>query len=517
MRLRDKTQKTGHLLAFIAREDRSDNFSLFFPVEGLAQFDDLLEITDGFECALEPFKDKYAFNGYSIANIDRVEDAFAEVDRAWMLRFDLVEFLDEDSGFNDKFAQNILERLIKRQYPIFPDIITGAMATGFNFYNRREKVEEIWRSLKDGKNLLLRAPRRYGKSSLLDRISTKALPGWRVCYVDLEGGKSPEDFVELILKGMIREQAFSACLPESLCNLEAWKETEGRKLEIVRRERKRIKENWQEYGEDLFASMGAAGGPFLLILDEVSFLLEDMISLDKAYKENVNEFMAWFSKTREREAGLSFILSGSEHLPTFLKLFGVEGRLDDFETIHLGLFGLQTAREFIRMALAGKGIVVLSKEIEQVLSIMGEPIPYFLQLFLDTLCRICVERKALSAEEIEAAYYGELLGPGSKRYFESIEKQLERYNRYGQRNRAGAERVLNELAVNESVDRRDLEAIWQVTTGSRDRFELMLGILQDDFYVKEDNGMVFLASKLLKDWRVRHSMAEGDDLSATKG
>ncbi len=353
---------------------------------------------------------------------------------------------------------------------------------------------------------MLRAPRRYGKSSLLDRISKKALQDWQVCYVDLEGGKSPEDFVELILQGMIQEQAFNACLPKSLCNMELWRKTEGEKLEIVRQERKSIKKNWQEYGEELFASMCSSNGSFLLILDEVSFLLEDMISRDKEYRKNVNEFMTWFSETRKKSVDLFFILSGSEHLPTFLELLGVEGRLNDLETVHLGLFEPRTAREFIWLALAGNGIVVLSKEVDQILSLMGEPIPYFLQLFLDTLCRICSERKALSAKEIEAAYNDELLGSKSKRYFESIEKQLERYNRYGERNRAGAESVLNELAVNESVERHDLDAIWQATTGSKDGFELMLGVLQDDFYIREQSDKIFLASKLLKDWWGKHAM-----------
>ncbi|MBW2699828.1 MAG: hypothetical protein JRF33_03325, partial [Deltaproteobacteria bacterium] len=151
------------------------------------------------------------------------------------------------------------------------------------------------------------------------------------------------------------------------------------------------------------------------------------------------------------------------------------------------------------------------------LSLIGEPIPYFLQLFLDSLCRICGEGKTLSIKKIKETYYDELLGSGSKRYFESIGKQLDRYNRYEQISRAGAERLLNELAVNESVDKRNLEAIWKKTTGSNVGFELMLGILHDDFYVKEDKSRIFLASKLLKDWWVRHVMPEGDDLSATKG
>ncbi len=506
MKLRDETQKTGHLLAFISRDERKDNFSLFFPVEGLAQFDSLFKITDGFERCFEPFKDKYVLNGYSIANIDGVEDAFPEVDKTRMLRFELEEFLTEDFRFIDDFATIILESLVKREHPVFPDIITGPMATGLNFYNRKEKVEEIWNDLQEGKNLLLRAPRRYGKSSLLDRISKIPPSGWRVCYVDLEGGESSEDFVEQILKGMIQKQDCNIYLPRHLSDLQIWKQSEGKKLNTLREERRRIRENWKEYAEALFTKMGSGQERFLLILDEVSFLVEDMISLHKEYKDKVNDLLAWFREVREKAGDLSFILSGSEHLPTFLESFDIEGRLDDLETIHLGLFGRQTAREFIFLALAGKKIVVRSAEIDLILDLMGDPIPYFLQLFLDTLGRFCRERQGLGADEIEAVYYRELLGPGSKRYFESIQKQLERYNRYGERNRAGAERLLDALAVKDSVDRGDIEAIWQDATGSRNKFEVILGILQDDFYIEIDDGQVSFSSKLLKDWWERHAM-----------
>ena len=99
------------------------------------------------------------------------------------------------------------------------------------------------------------------------------------------------------------------------------------------------------------------------------------------------------------------------------------------------------------------------------------------------------------------------MGPESKRYFETIQLQLERYNRYGERYRAGAESILDELAVNNLVNLDHLEVIWNEATRSKERFEVILSILQDDFYVKQKNGKAFFASKLLKDWWERHGLA----------
>jgi hypothetical protein len=507
MRLRDENQKTGHLLTFASKEERADNFSFFFPVEGLEQFDSLLKVIKGIERYFQGFKNNYEFIGNSVADIGRLEEVFSEIDKSRMLRFELEEFLAEDSQFIEDFAKIVIERQIKKESPIFPSIRPGAMATGSNFYDRNKEIEEIWRKVQKGENLLLRAPRRYGKSSILDHISKNPLPGWRICYVDLEGGKSTEDFVEFTLKGLIQKKECSVCLPKSLSALELWKKSESNKLRVLRDERKKIRENWQEYVETILKSIDSGEDRFLLIFDEVSFLLEDMIGPRDQDKNKVNELMLWFREARKKTKRISFILSGSEHLPSFLESFGIDGHLDDLETVHLALFESQVAREFVFLVLAGKKIVIRLPEIYSTLALMGEPIPYFLQLFLDILSRVCAEMRSLSFDQIEKAYHQELLGPESKRYFETIQLQLERYNRYGERYRAGAESILDELAVNDLVDLGHLEVIWKEATESKERFEVILSILQDDFYVKQENGKAFFASKLLKDWWERHGLA----------
>ena len=507
MRFRDENQKTGHLLIFISRRERTNNFSFFFPVEGLEQFDSLLKVIEGFEHCSKVFKNGYEFFGNSVADISRLEEILPEIDKSRMLRFELEEFLTEDSRFIENFAKIVIERQMKKENPIFPSIRPGAMATGSNFYDRNKELEEIWGRLQKGKNLLLRAPRRYGKSSLLNYISENPLPGWRVCHVDLEGGKSSEDFVEYTLKGLIQRQECNVCLPESLSILEPWKKSERNKLEIVRNERKKIRENWQEYAGAMFKHIDSLEDKLLLIFDEVSFLLEDMIGPKDQDKNKVNELMVWFREARKKAKRISFVLSGSEHLPSFLESFAIEGHLDDLETVHLALFESQVAREFVFLVLAGKKIVVRLPEIYSILALMGEPIPYFLQLFLDILSRVCAEKRSLSFEQIEKVYHQELLGPESKRYFETIQLQLERYSRYGERYRAGAESILGELAINDLVDLGYLEVMWKEVTGSKEQFEVILSILKDDFYVRQENGKAFFTSKLLKDWWEKHRLA----------
>jgi hypothetical protein len=58
------------------------------------------------------------------------------------------------------------------------------------------------------------------------------------------------------------------------------------------------------------------------------------------------------------------------------------------------------------------------------------------------------------------------------------------------------------------VEAEELKAIWQQTTGSSEQFDIMMDIMQDDFYLAKDaNQCVFINSKLIKDWWRKHGIA----------
>ena len=511
MRLRNEKTETGHLLSFISKRDRSDNFSLFFPVEGLEQFDTLLEVTKGFEKCLKAWPDMYNYMGYSISDYGDIEKTFPEIDANRIFFFEQCEFLSETSQFIEAFGKALLKRFIQKQNQIFPDIVTGAMAVGSGFYDREAAIRNIWELLQNKKNILFRAPRRFGKTSLLNHIARNPHAGWQICFVDLEGGDSAEKFVEKILAAMLEKKCFDPYLPVHLAGQHIYAKTDSEQLAILRKERQAIKQDWKKYAETLFNQVEnrLEDTRFLFILDEVSFLIEDMMDQKDDTEDQINELMTWFHELRKQHNKIHFILSGSEHLPSFLSAFGIDSRLDDLEKAHLDLFDREIAREFIFLALAGQKVAAAIREIDLMLTLMGKPIPYFLHLFLDAICRTCKEERSISSDEIESVYYHHLLGSESKRYFESIARQLDRYQRYGGRNTAGAKSILDRLAIDENpVATEELKIIWRETTGNSEQFEIMLDIMRDDFYlVKDENQHVFIDSKLIKEWWQKYGLA----------
>jgi len=62
-------------------------------------------------------------------------------------------------------------------------------------FDRVDETAEIWRQIKDHKNLLMLAPRRIGKTVLLNHLrDTAAHNGYRAVLLDVEGFREEKDF-----------------------------------------------------------------------------------------------------------------------------------------------------------------------------------------------------------------------------------------------------------------------------------------------------------------------------------
>ncbi|MCD8387951.1 MAG: ATP-binding protein, partial [Bacteroidales bacterium] len=76
----------------------------------------------------------------------------------------------------------------------------GPPVTGDDFYGRVKELSQAHDYLRTNHSLVLSAPRRIGKSSFAKRLieDQKAL-GWSCVYIDLEGVRTQEDFLKILI------------------------------------------------------------------------------------------------------------------------------------------------------------------------------------------------------------------------------------------------------------------------------------------------------------------------------
>ena len=83
-------------------------------------------------------------------------------------------------------------------------ISTGQPADGKNkFFPRDKIIKKIWKRLKRGEDLLLTAPRRVGKSSILHYIKKNPHDGYIVKYLSIMGVDNSNIYFKLIYNALL--------------------------------------------------------------------------------------------------------------------------------------------------------------------------------------------------------------------------------------------------------------------------------------------------------------------------
>ena len=77
---------------------------------------------------------------------------------------------------------------------------SGIWVTGNDFFNREREVEKLTRLIDEGNSVLLVAPRRVGKTSLIRETFRRMNSRGNACtfYVDLQNCTYPHEFVEAL-------------------------------------------------------------------------------------------------------------------------------------------------------------------------------------------------------------------------------------------------------------------------------------------------------------------------------
>ena len=88
--------------------------------------------------------------------------------------------------------------------------IVSQLATKDDFYNKKKEVSRILRNLEAGANLLIAAPRRAGKSSILYHLKDYPPQGFICLYVEVESARSTNDYYKKIYREIFKSKIINA-------------------------------------------------------------------------------------------------------------------------------------------------------------------------------------------------------------------------------------------------------------------------------------------------------------------
>lgn len=391
------------------------------------------------------------------------------------------------------------------------ELIVGPPATGRRFYDREELVKLIWERLKVG-SILLVAPRRFGKTSVMLHLRDNPEPGYLPIFLDVEWLGSPTQFVvEVTVEIARRLPKFRnalrgiAGLPERVLNFLKDTISDFGMAEFKIGLRERIGKEWRERGEVLLKLAKEIDGKVLLMLDELPLMIKRMLRGEE--RDSVEPFLYWLRSFRagpDAVENMRFIIGGSIGIEYVLTQAGADASMNDLENIKVDPFPPDTAEKLLGELFESQAQCADEAVIRQVLREVEVSVPFFLQLLVSETCKLARDKKVdVNPSLVSEAYRDRVISVESRTYFEHFYSRLREYYEIDEERAAKA--MLRELALRGELTVQELRRVYlqAVSEPSDENFSHLLSDLENDFYLQRQDDVYRFHTKVLRDWWIR--------------
>lgn len=385
---------------------------------------------------------------------------------------------------------------------------------GKDFFGRERFIDLVWQKILHG-NILLAAPRRFGKTSVMYRLIDEPRYESKVIHADLESVTEPAEMIIQLVEGLAKDESFDNTVGKiGFLAKEFWnffrKTFEEVDLYVAKvKLRDHIREDWQAKGKEIFQRVAESTATVIFILDEFPMMLDTMLKTNR--KEEAKTLLRWFRSLRlapDLQDKIRFVIAGSIGIDHILNQLDEIASINDFEKLKLEAFSLKIAKEFINELCATHSLPLNEEVKTKMLESVGKPIPYFIQiLFSEVHKTYFQDEEEITEETIEKIYHNKVLGVDCKTYFEHYYGRLRLY--YKPDEEKSAREILREIAVKGELNKSTCYQIFHRVLGKKADLESFGGLmteLENDFYVtyKHENDSYEFGSKLLRDWWLRN-------------
>lgn len=394
-----------------------------------------------------------------------------------------------------------------------PSFVIGNIAKGKDLWDRQNEVKTIWKAL-EKTSVLLKAPRRFGKTSIMYHLYENPKSDFKVFFQDTEGMNEPEDFIsDLMAKTLLDSKFNNAIKP-----ITKWLKKITDKIEEVEvanfrlKIKEEIKIDWKEKGLDFITNLAEYDEKIVFLIDEIPVLVQN---IDKKHgSQTAQDFLHWFRTVRQTPnlSKIRWVVGGSIGIEHILERIKAGTKIiNDFQIIGIGPFSKEDGKAYIMELLKTEGQIkrITSATVNKILELIGAPVPYFIQILVKESLHEMERRKekTLSNKIIHIAYREQVLGPASRTYFEHYFTRLRDY--YDENSERVAKRLILEVARKKSVGKAELFKLFRMESRgnlSDERFSYLMTDIENDFYVSYDpeNKTYSFTTNILRDWWLRY-------------
>jgi AAA+ ATPase superfamily predicted ATPase len=250
-------------------------------------------------------------------------------------------------------------------------------------------LAEAWELLTNGNHLLISAPRRVGKTSLVRRLVDDAhKAGWKALFLNVESEDSEISFLRVFVDGLKEQKNWFGKTKDSTFS-KLGDLLQSMEVELKAESVGSMTVKWsQTKATDLKAQLLdllRLMGDGLIVIDELPILL-NRIAKSENGKQRAESFLHWLRSFRQLPGvHIRWVFCGSIGLDSFTERMGVVKTINDLYGFPLGAFTPEVADQFLEK-LGRDNNLPLSIDVRQEITrLTGWPLPYYLQLLFSKL------------------------------------------------------------------------------------------------------------------------------------
>jgi hypothetical protein len=388
--------------------------------------------------------------------------------------------------------------------------LVGQIPEPDELYGREEFIDHLWRLI-EGNNILLLAPRRFGKSGVMRHVLLRPRAGYLPLSFELEDVDSPEEFVWRVTRELLKHDIVQSVLSKAKrlpkvftgwvkANFDE-AEFEGAKVKF----KEDIKEDWREAAKRMLMALEKADKTIIFLFDEFPAMLDRLI--EKQGDAVARDFLAWFRTVRMEQKDVlrrhRFIVAGSVGIDQILRKLGAADKLVDFARLTVGPLDKTPAHQLASDLARSHFISDDESLMARMFELIGAPVPYFVHIFISQLAQLPLgQREGLTAADLQRVYKEHVLGPTCRHYFIHYSSRLQRYGKAGE---GAALAVLRTVAGHGRISRPALFDVYRKVRGKAatdQAFDEMMADLEYEWYLSldGDTNEFFFRLKIMQDW-----------------
>ncbi|HEY8693729.1 MAG TPA: hypothetical protein VIR57_13430 [Chloroflexota bacterium] len=379
-----------------------------------------------------------------------------------------------------------------------PRNIQGAPVRGEDLFDRARELAKLETCLEIGSALLL-APRRYGKTSILQELVRRDPRRRR--YFDLYHVSRASSFVTEIAADTAGPVArvrdwIADVLGKTLDRIESVQ------IDEIAVELRRSLEREDRWSDALLQMLSTFGANDVLVFDEFPVMLKAIHDKDR---QEAIDLLRLLRHVRQADGAPRFIFAGSTSLPRLVADIGAVDAINDLTVVSLDPFDETVALALLAAVFETEQVPATAGVCRAIVSCVGPEVPFFLHLLAGHVKAEWRDyAKMPTPRRIRERLYQEsMLGPEGRVPVEDFRARLDRVYTPAERDVAFV--LLGEL----SRERGGLTMAGLrgrvVDHGLDDALvERVLALLADDFYIAPSQGWYRFFNRFMADWWRRY-------------